>query len=1595
MRGRRGVLAWALALTLAAGALPFGGLLRADEAKPEKAETVFFASDFADYEGSASDKKASAPAGMGITNFTADQDYAIGENVIFGEAANAVKLVSKGTGKLNIYKAFNKPETIIRETKLAFEAKARFSDTAHERRLFELNTKKLGTDPYFTVISFKADGTIALGQGNKAVAAGTYEADKWYTISAKVDLEAKTFALSLNGVALPEAASLALPADWTETTYVRFGQTGDGASEALMYLDDVKFYSPGGEAPAPTPEPTAAPTAAPTPTPTPGADEPEPEGYVEYFSEDFDKYIGPTVSGGGSVKVGRMKGYNIINGQNYMTDVVVGDRKDASLGLYSKQADAPKKVMNLSKEISPALAGKLVVEASVYFEDTAHNRKALELRNIGKVDGEKPKYADMFLFDDQGKILINKKDSGLGYEAGKWYKLGLLLDTKAGQARYFINGDEVTAPGAEQLPAEWKSLYQIKFTQEGKDNAEGVMYVDDIRIYAGSKFMAKPSLDDLKVQKTLLGWDVLYVSGEPDVELARSPEGDGEVIRMVMASNGEVPCLRKVFKAGALKNYAADSWVLVETKGDIKFETEARPMKDGKVMLGPDGKEIVYRSHNNTRGDSIGNERIRIRAYFETPEGCDAVQVKHIAQGASTVYLLSSDVKEMASWGDRIGRFDSGEISHPIGDAVLDMFCSWQLNPFKNETQADWESRTAVLRSRDEGALIAEARKSAESRQYLDTHPEMEAQTRRLAQLYQATGDETLARKAILIMREFALQYPDVPRLIQDNDLFHAHGKYIPMEPLYAYDLIYNAASWDALKKELGADVRAEVEDWFRSAFMNLYNIHNDVYYSNITPYGIRNAMGVAVILNDPDIVRMMLPWIDTMLSGRQFHADGMWQEGTISYGSQVVNNIKLALHLLETSFKDPAGYTDDKFRLKLDHTDLTGKWPLLEKSIALNSVFRFPNGARVALHDTWAFGQKKGDPVYTAQSPILPEYLGNTELWQFGHYSLKQGDTNEATQVNLSFPPMSEGLPYAAGHYHGNHLGITLWGSGIEALPDSGYPKGANRYFNMDTESHNAAWVYDENADDYPAHKSLWVRPSLLAYDDGLTSGKEVQLIEASSPGPVEDLTKMKRRLLLLVRTEGNRSYVLDLQRLQGGQAHELFMHASEDESCSMTTSLDLKQAGATLADYIASTGNAAGLKKYRTMFRDPQAAAGDKDFSFVWRGKDSGSSLNVHMNGVAGSEAVFSMMPTNRRTMNQNAKMDDYPNWAFYRRNLVDSSDITRFGAVYETTRDGQSPMVGKVTWALPDNADGMCQIAKVDMGAYTDVVYISDDTAERSFEGMTFAGKTAVARLDRDGNCVWAYVYGEGVVKVKDYVLRGAADLRYHVTATQGEIDPKTSLDPNFVPAENAIFVDGSVPKGLEGVWLRTAFGDGSGYGMRIVGTSGSEIMVHDVPAFTPVEGGARMDFFPAYENSETGLLNLHAGDQELYRQRVIPGDIVLEIRRPGFARNEAEPPQPTEPTETAAPSVEPSSRPTAQPGTEPSALPTEPAVTTAPEGPVAPAVTTGDAETTPAATDENGGAPGKTGESQASYMAAAAIGAGLLPVIYLRLRRREEA
>jgi len=224
--------------------------------------------------------------------------------VVKMDGSNVIKLdqtnYADSSGNMDNYVDFvqGPVSTYGVETKYVLEYDVKFDKACTEGMNWQICCSRetpAGAGTQFQHVGyFRGNGTITATGVEEPV--GTFEFDKWYTVSACIDKENKVFSLYVDGICLAKDLDYTIAdnsAAESERIRSGFGNIPFG-DNAIAYLDNIKIYNateprnvkqatpapvttaaPATEAPVTTAAPattTAAPvTAAPAPTTTPAA----------------------------------------------------------------------------------------------------------------------------------------------------------------------------------------------------------------------------------------------------------------------------------------------------------------------------------------------------------------------------------------------------------------------------------------------------------------------------------------------------------------------------------------------------------------------------------------------------------------------------------------------------------------------------------------------------------------------------------------------------------------------------------------------------------------------------------------------------------------------------------------------------------------------------------------------------------------------------------------------------------------------------------------------------------------------------------------------------------------------------------------------------------------------------------------------------------------------------------------------------------------------------------------------------------------------------------------------------------------------------
>lgn len=711
-----------------------------------------------------------------------------------------------------------------------------------------------------------------------------------------------------------------------------------------------------------------------------------------------------------------------------------------------------------------------------------------------------------------------------------------------------------------------------------------------------------------------------------------------------------------------------------------------------------------------------------------------------------------------------------------------------------------------------------------------------------LAVLYHLTGDRSCARRAALILDRFAQVYPgycvhyDLPfiqKIIFSGDQgfpypveHYRAAKWswwaymdIPENLIRAYDLIRASGEVDE-----GMQRRVE-DDLFRASVAFIRAI--PVALGNMDPTLLRGLIVAGRVLGEPDYIHDAVDRIGRLVRG-QFFGDGMWREGAVSYHNQTVGGLSQLIRLLK-GYSDPSGYTCPGDGEHFENLDLIGRFPILEKARQIPETLKYPDGRVVAFHDTWA---REGKDSTEVSAPAL--------LAGVGHARLGRGRGARQMQAHLHF---SGGY----GHQHADTLSITLFSHGHERLSDIGYTHTRHRCWTLCTLSHSTVTV---NGEDQARGSER--QPSdgdLLLYVPG---DETFQVVEASGDRAYPDVTKVYRRMLVMVGVSPEEAYGVDVFRVSGGERHEYVLVGDADHDGALETEMPRTRYGETMlppgVKVRFPTGesvpaDAEGHNVAYAFVRDVQRAApsGPWTATFTSEGTPK-ASVRVHGLPEPETEVLFGVAPSLRRAEEDDGKVDDFTMPMLIARRAGKGLEST-----YLTVLEpfDEHPFIDKVE-SLPMEGGAPGDVAlKVLCGDRTDYLVFAQE-GDRTVQAgdLVLLGRLGFVR-ERGGKVERMTLVGGTTLEKGSLRLLGEGVIEGGISGT---------LRRARGDAVNGLVVEGSLPKGdrLKGltVIVRQA---GFTCGCEVSGVSEREgrtvLELTDDPGFELVEDGTwRQGFFP---------------------------------------------------------------------------------------------------------------------------------------------------
>ncbi|MBB30408.1 MAG: hypothetical protein CME25_16070 [Gemmatimonadetes bacterium] len=537
----------------------------------------------------------------------------------------------------------------------------------------------------------------------------------------------------------------------------------------------------------------------------------------------------------------------------------------------------------------------------------------------------------------------------------------------------------------------------------------------------------------------------------------------------------------------------------------------------------------------------------------------------------------------------------------------------------------------------------------------------------KLARSYVLTQDATFARKAAVIVARLAEVYPNYPvhgfgkgfgsadkQGYYKNSFYRdtpfpfvssrwanfAVGPYVDAAYVYeiaqVYDLISDSGVFEALARECGRDVKAEIErDLLYEAARHTLEVDR-----RLTNYQGRFIMAMGLVgrlLGEQDFVAEA--WeVYTALVDNSFHYDGFWCENTLNYFNMIVGSVLDVPHVM--------GGTGG--------IDVLGERPIVPRIYDCPLGLHSPQGETLPVNDTWSSTLRPGAPGLRSMAKFVeaadeltganriqvarPEFalfrrsseasraVDETELQALvpdnyllpgvGDAVLGIGRTPNAVRTTLYFGPW-------AGHHHYDTLGMSLFGCGHELLSDIGYTWSLYRPWVNSAASHNTV-VVDGREQSQASGRLLSYKPA---------SPTQVGMISAEASAAFESST-VYTRTMLLVPTGSDSGYTVDLFEVEGGGTHDYLLHGSADFDQSIRTDLSLSETDEELT----------GIPDGAAYSYISNVRGGDPGDSCKITFEGEGTQVDVHILGAEGDRLLLGRGPSVRRAKDADHRLDEF---------------------------------------------------------------------------------------------------------------------------------------------------------------------------------------------------------------------------------------------------------------------------------------------------------------------------------------------------------------
>lgn len=452
-------------------------------------------------------------------------------------------------------------------------------------------------------------------------------------------------------------------------------------------------------------------------------------------------------------------------------------------------------------------------------------------------------------------------------------------------------------------------------------------------------------------------------------------------------------------------------------------------------------------------------------------------------------------------------------------------------------------------------------------------HPLMINAANYYSQLYELTGNEKYAQRTINILKRFGevfsqwkIYYKNSPvNLGKSGEIFISKNNHPPynlgygylgnwgdvhdllhFKPLlYAYTRVRNSKTYKQNEAKLDKTIKKQLLEKIveRNLLFPFRPLHNQ------SPNRIIGIACFGKFLNSPEYIHQAISWTEEIFH-IGFYSDGMWSEGTPSYAYGILKELSKAKMFLN-GWTDPKKYLSSAKNGSLTNFNFDNFFRKdFERAETALKKLTLPNGHAIAFEDSIWNQKYNNSKVPTIAEPFL---MGPSGIGMLGF-----GRGKKQVRLYLHWEGINN-------HDHYDGLGFTLWANNEEISSETAY-RGLN-VWNRSSHAHNTVVVDNRNQEDFRTAPRNKVFSDKLVnyphYQFGKLGGREssyaaagqvllwdtrknkIQLAQISGEKYYRNC-KEYLRTMILVKSDNDRFYIVDMFKISGGKIHDYMLHGN-----------------------------------------------------------------------------------------------------------------------------------------------------------------------------------------------------------------------------------------------------------------------------------------------------------------------------------------------------------------------------------------------------------------------------------------------------------------